>query len=414
MASVNRDPTRKRTPWVVRWRDEAGTLRKKGFGRKIDADRFRAEVEHSLNVGSYIDPKGGKRTFRDCAEEVRKSLPHRPNTASRWESSLRLHVYPAFGEKPIGSLRPTRMQGFATDLSTRLKPGSVAQVMAVVGAVFNSMVKDRVIGSNPCKGITLPEIEDEEIIPLTVEMVEALADAIDPRYRGLVAVGAGLGVRQGEGLGLETHRVDFLKKRRVRIEQQVQPLTKATVAVVPPKVKAATRWVPAADAILMELSAHLAAYPPVEVEVEDHTGPKPKTRKAKFVFSTPDGMPLVRWWFNDHVWLPARAAAAAAFRKRAAEERDPDRRAELERQAEQLATCGYHDLRHFYASLLIRKGLNVKVVAARLGHANPTETLRTYTHLWPDDEDRSREAIQDVFGHDQMADVPSMRPSVGA
>ena len=34
-----------------------------------------------------------------------------------------------------------------------------------------------------------------------------------------------------------------------------------------------------------------------------------------------------------------------------------------------------HDLRHFYASLLIRNGANVKLVQARLGHKSATETL---------------------------------------
>jgi integrase len=53
----------------------------------------------------------------------------------------------------------------------------------------------------------------------------------------------------------------------------------------------------------------------------------------------------------------------------------------------------YHDLRRFYASALIRKGLSVKVVQARLSHASAVETLGVYGHLWPDDEDRTRQAV---------------------
>jgi integrase len=55
-------------------------------------------------------------------------------------------------------------------------------------------------------------------------------------------------------------------------------------------------------------------------------------------------------------------------------------------------------LRHYYASLLIRHGESVKVVQARLGHASASETLDTYSHLWPDSEDRTRAAIDDVLG----------------
>ncbi len=45
---------------------------------------------------------------------------------------------------------------------------------------------------------------------------------------------------------------------------------------------------------------------------------------------------------------------------------------------------GYHQLGHFYASLLIHHGESVKVVQDRLGHASATMTLDTYGHLWPD------------------------------
>ncbi|MCY7343972.1 MAG: tyrosine-type recombinase/integrase [Pseudonocardia sp.] len=44
---------------------------------------------------------------------------------------------------------------------------------------------------------------------------------------------------------------------------------------------------------------------------------------------------------------------------------------------------GFHDLRHYYASLLIRHGESVKTVQRRLGHATPAETLDTYAYLWP-------------------------------
>ena len=62
-----------------------------------------------------------------------------------------------------------------------------------------------------------------------------------------------------------------------------------------------------------------------------------------------------------------------------------------------MASVTQHDLRHFFASALIRAGLSVKVVAERLGHANAAMTLNVYAHLWEDDEDRSRQAIDDAL-----------------
>ena len=54
--------------------------------------------------------------------------------------------------------------------------------------------------------------------------------------------------------------------------------------------------------------------------------------------------------------------------------------------------------RHFYASVLIRAGLSVRVVADRLGHADASMTLNVYAHLWPDEEDRTRSAVDSMFG----------------
>jgi integrase len=51
-----------------------------------------------------------------------------------------------------------------------------------------------------------------------------------------------------------------------------------------------------------------------------------------------------------------------------------------------------HDLRHFYASGLIAQGCDVVTVQRALGHHSATVTLKTYAHLWPSAEDRTRNA----------------------
>lgn len=56
-----------------------------------------------------------------------------------------------------------------------------------------------------------------------------------------------------------------------------------------------------------------------------------------------------------------------------------------------------HDLRHYYASMLIGAGLDVKVVQARLRHASAKTTLDTYGHLWPDSDETARAAVARVF-----------------
>ena len=57
-----------------------------------------------------------------------------------------------------------------------------------------------------------------------------------------------------------------------------------------------------------------------------------------------------------------------------------------------------HDLRHYYASLLISKGASVKAVQTMLRHKTATETLNTYAHLWPEDTAIVRRALDAELG----------------
>ncbi|MEP7023048.1 MAG: tyrosine-type recombinase/integrase [Actinomycetota bacterium] len=67
-----------------------------------------------------------------------------------------------------------------------------------------------------------------------------------------------------------------------------------------------------------------------------------------------------------------------------------------------------HALRHFYASVLLDAGENIKALAEYLGHSDPGFTLRTYTHLMPNSPARTRRAIDRVFQNgNTAADGPS-------
>jgi integrase len=383
MASVDKDPARKQTPWVVRWRDEAGKQRKKGFARKVDADRFRAEVEHTLNTGSYVDPAGGRVTFEAYAEQWRAAQPHRPNTVDRTKSGLTKHAYPAFGARPMASLRESQLQAWVTGLD--LAASSVRPLWGTVCAICHAAKRDRIIGIDPTAGVKLPELPVDEIVPLLVEQVDALASAVPSRYRGLVVADAGSGLRQGEVFGLEVPHVDFLRKT-VKVEQQVQPARGGGVEICKLKNKYSYRTVAIGQVAVESLAAHLAEFPAKEIEVLDTTGRRPVTRTARPIFTDDAGKLLNRNSFNERIWSPARAAAG-------------------------IPESTMHDLRHFFASMLIRAGLSPKVVAKLLGHADASMTLRVYSHLWPDDEDRSRDAVDAIL---RRSDVPTLRPAVEA
>lgn len=181
---------------------------------------------------------------------------------------------------------------------------------------------------------------------------------IAPRYRALLLLAAGTGMRQGECFGVTRDRVDFLR-RTVTVDRQLILMPGRPPFLAPPKTEASHRLVPLPQVVVDGLAVHLAAWP-VDADA--------------LIFTTPAGEPIRRTGFSATVWRPAVVAAGLPGRTR------------------------FHDLRHHYASLLIRHGESVKTVQARLGHATAAETLDTYSHLWPDSVDRTREAVDAAFG----------------
>jgi integrase len=66
-------------------------------------------------------------------------------------------------------------------------------------------------------------------------------------------------------------------------------------------------------------------------------------------------------------------------------------------QAELESNFSFHDLRHTHATLLLRKGVNIKVISERLGHSTVTMTLDTYSHLMPDMQETAVKALEGIF-----------------
>jgi integrase len=205
------------------------------------------------------------------------------------------------------------------------------------------------------------------------------------RYQALVIVGAGTGLRHGEALGLEVEAIDFVR-RTLQVRQQLVTMPGQPPYLAPPKTPASYRTIPLPQVVVDALTAHIAAFPAVEVEILDTiVKPEPKRRLARLVFTDAADRPIRRTRFST-IWRPAATAAGLGTK------------------------VTFHDLRHYYASLLIQHGESVKVVQKRLGHKSAVETLDTYSHLWPDSEDRTREAVDAVLGRQ----VGAGKEAVGA
>jgi len=61
------------------------------------------------------------------------------------------------------------------------------------------------------------------------------------------------------------------------------------------------------------------------------------------------------------------------------------------------ATTRIHDLRHSAATLLLSRGVPIKVVSEMLGHADVSITLSVYAHVLPDMQDKAADAMDDAL-----------------
>ncbi len=55
-----------------------------------------------------------------------------------------------------------------------------------------------------------------------------------------------------------------------------------------------------------------------------------------------------------------------------------------------------HDFRHTHATLLANSGINIQEIARRLGHSNIEETWNTYSHLYPKEEEKAIEILDNI------------------
>ena len=352
--------------WKGTYRTPDGRERSKTFDRKIDADKFWTTAEADKVRGQWIDPLLGRQIFGDYAAAWRAAQVHDEATAAMVERTLRLHILPTFGSRPLAAVRPSEIQAWVKSRSDALAPSSLKVAYRWMGAVFNAGVTDGIIFRSPCRGIRLPVEDATPVVPLATEQVLAVVDAVPAGYRALTVMAAATGLRQGEAFGVTIDHLDFLR-RSVRVEQQMKYLPPRTPFLARPKTTASLRTVPLPDVALEAAAEHLRRWPATTAV------PALSGRDELLVFTNVTGGPIARNGFNK-AWR--RAVKAAGL---------PE-------------GTGFHELRHYYASLVIASGASVKVVQARLGHKSALETLDTYGHLWPDSEDQTRRAVDVALG----------------
>lgn len=369
-----------------------GTEKSRSFPdrQKRLADAWLAQVAADMMRGQYVDPSAGKVTFQQYTAQWLASQTTEASTVVAMELRFRLHVFPHIGSRSLSAFQPGHIRAWARALKDSGIASSYQRVIfANVSAVFSAAVDDGIIARNPCRAgsVKAPKLDARKVKPWTRARVFAVRDALPEQFAPLVDLGAGCGLRQGEVFGLAVDELDFLGGV-VHVVRQVK-MVGPNLVFAPPK-GGKLRDVPLPEVVAKVLAEHVTRRPPVEVTLPWKTPDGPPVT-ASLVFTSRERKALNRNHFNMYHWKPALVAAGVI------PERAPGQRFTKSREH------GMHALRHYYASVLLDAGENIKALAEYLGHADPGFTLRTYTHLMPNSQDRARRAIDAAFSPDEEA-----------
>jgi integrase len=363
--------------YKVRYVDHSGRERSKSFPdrQKKQADDYLSEVENELRRGTYIDPAAGKVTFEEYATRWLRSQSFDESTREITGVRLRLHVFPTLGARNLDAIRPTDVRELLRALQEKGLAASYRQVIFIhVQTVFNAAIDDERVRKNPCNASSVqkPQIPARKVVPWPAERVHTVREAMNPRYRVTIPLGAGLGLRQGEAFGLAVDDVDF-DDDTVHVVRQVK-IVGGKPCFGPPK-GGKTRNVPLPASVGAAIRAHMLAHPPVTITLPWQK-PDGEPTTARLIVTSRDRTAAWRPVYNQWTWLPAL------------------KKAKVDRQ---LQVDGFHALRHFYASTLLDAGETITALAEYLGHADPGFTLKVYTHLMPSSKQRTRNAVDAVF-----------------
>ncbi|MEV0241945.1 tyrosine-type recombinase/integrase [Streptomyces sp. NPDC050674] len=362
-----------------------GTEKSKSFPdrQKRLADQWLAHTEADMARGQYIDPRAARITFQQYAEEWVTHASD-PNTQASMESQLRLHAYPYLSTRPLGSFQPAHIRDWLRRLKENGVHGSYARtIYSNVRAALSAAVDDGHLPRNPCaaRSVRPPTVDDRRVTPWTPERVFAVRAGMPERFQAMVDLGAGCGLRQGEILGVAVDAIDF-EAGTLHVVQQLK-LSRSKAVFAPPK-GGKLRDVPLPKPVGDALRLHMKRFPPVEITLPWKVADGPSVTK-RLIFTGPRGGHVCRTSLNEEVWKRALAAAGVI------PERQPGKSYVESREN------GMHALRHFYASVLLDAGENIKALAEYLGHSDAGLTLRVYAHLMPSSQERTRKAIAGTY-----------------
>lgn len=306
----------------------------------------------TMTLGSWID------------QWLNNYLPNiESTTRDSYEEKIRNHIKPSLGSIPLKILNANTIQTWINGMIQKgLSPKTIRNTYNILNPALKKAVPLRMIPHNPSEGVVLPKLQKPKVeIHDKEESRQVLEAAKGTDIYLLVLLGLTVGMRRGEIAALRWESVDFASKTIKICESRVH----ANKAVIQksPKSEAGDRTVTIGDDVLAELQKAKEEY--------DEKAKEPWFRDLGFVVCKEDGSPyhpdsLTQTWER--------------FTK-----------------SKNLPHIKLHGMRHTNATAMIAAGVNPKVVQQRLGHADVSVTLNTYTHVLPGMDQEAAQKLDNIL-----------------
>lgn len=366
------------TTWsyIIRIKDPATGKSKQvwvgGFATEKEAKEARDKARVEARQGQFVNRSEASVTGYLRGWLDSHALEVRPATLSGYRQMIEMYVIPNIGHMRLQSVRPMTLTKLYVDLldhggknGRALSRRTVDFVHATLRKALNDAVHvEGLLPSNPAIRAKRPKAKPKQVhdvwdaaqLRLFLDLVE------DHKWFALYRLAAYSGARRGELLALKWADLDYAdKSMRIRASagmvenQRLEGSTKS----------GRERRVSLDDVTLAALKAHR------KQQMKDQAVAGEAWEDTGLVFVNGLGKPI----YPTSVY--ARLVQAVERYNEANNAKPEDERGPV------LPSARFHDLRHVHATLLLKAGVPVHVVAARLGHADPSVTLRVYAHVIP-------------------------------
>jgi integrase len=369
--------------WRVVYKVDGKTRSKGGFATKGAALHWQRHTLVSVDRGEFVPPERKRLAFGAFADEWLESARLRPSTRTVYAYMLRRDLA-TWRDVPLGKITPAKVRAWRRELETRpaangrgtLSDATVQKAYRLLKRILNVAVEDGHLNANPCREKF--EAEPVQLHCPTPAEVQAIAEAIEPRYSALVLVVGFGGLRWGEAIALRRGSVS-VPNGCIEIAEQAVEMADGKLHVSDYLKSAAGRRTVYLPRFVMDsLALHLSQWAEPGRDGLVFPAPRPVGRKAAHDRSRY----LRRSNFRRRAWLPALdAAGVPAFR--------------------------FHDLRHGAATLLAQRGATTAEVMAQIGHSTPRAALR-YQHAQPERMQALVASLDDLAP--ERENVVSLRP----